>query len=242
MSASYPTSTKSFSTKVDGNTVSAAHVNDLQDEVVAVETGLRDGLAHDLKFTDASYDIGKSGATRPRDLFLSRNATVGGTVTATGVVSAPGLPVLLHADSGTDTGAGATTVDSVAITGLTAKDTLMIEVTLESISQATAGPTIRHVTDAATICQLTTGGASIAAAGIAQGTTKVRQRQGGATKLAAFHSGFDPTTTVTTTNTWNTLTATTDWTGSWTLGLHHGGVTSGGTFQWSWAVFVLKGQ
>ena len=33
-------------------------------------------LTGDLKFTDATYDIGKSGATRPRDGFFSRNLTV----------------------------------------------------------------------------------------------------------------------------------------------------------------------
>lgn len=38
-----------------------------------------DTMLGDLKFTDATYDIGKSGATRPRDLFLSRNLAVGGT-------------------------------------------------------------------------------------------------------------------------------------------------------------------
>ncbi|MBA3645295.1 MAG: collagen-like protein [Gemmatimonadaceae bacterium] len=38
----------------------------------------------DLLFTDALYDIGKSGLTRPRDLFLSRNAVVGGTLNVTG--------------------------------------------------------------------------------------------------------------------------------------------------------------
>lgn len=32
----------------------------------------------DALFPDALYDIGKSGATRPRDLFLSRNLTIGG--------------------------------------------------------------------------------------------------------------------------------------------------------------------
>lgn len=31
-----------------------------------------------LTFTDATYDIGASGATRPRDLFLSRNFNLGG--------------------------------------------------------------------------------------------------------------------------------------------------------------------
>jgi hypothetical protein len=33
-------------------------------------------------FTDATYDIGATGATRPRDVFLSRNLTAGGIVDA----------------------------------------------------------------------------------------------------------------------------------------------------------------
>lgn len=33
--------------------------------------------AHDLLFVDATYDIGKIGATRPRDFFTSRNITAG---------------------------------------------------------------------------------------------------------------------------------------------------------------------
>lgn len=40
-----------------------------------------------LTFTDATYDIGASGATRPRDLFLSRNATIGGTLGVTGLLT-----------------------------------------------------------------------------------------------------------------------------------------------------------
>lgn len=36
---------------------------------------------------DATYDIGASGATRPRDLFLSRNLTAGGTGTFSGAVT-----------------------------------------------------------------------------------------------------------------------------------------------------------
>lgn len=37
-------------------------------------------MAGDITFTDALYDIGKSGATRPRDLFTSRNITPGGNL------------------------------------------------------------------------------------------------------------------------------------------------------------------
>lgn len=43
-----------------------------------------------LLFTDATYDIGASGATRPRDFFLSRNATIGGTLGVTGNVTLSG--------------------------------------------------------------------------------------------------------------------------------------------------------
>jgi hypothetical protein len=41
-------------------------------------------ITSDLLFTDALYDIGKAGATRPRDLFLSRNLVAGGTGSFTG--------------------------------------------------------------------------------------------------------------------------------------------------------------
>lgn len=50
-------------------------------------------LVGDLKFTDATYDIGKSGATRPRDGFFSRNLTVGTSIALPGYGSS-GSPVL----------------------------------------------------------------------------------------------------------------------------------------------------
>lgn len=44
-------------------------------------------INQDLLFVDATYDIGKSGASRPRDLFQSRNATIGGTLGVTGATT-----------------------------------------------------------------------------------------------------------------------------------------------------------
>lgn len=41
----------------------------------------------DFLFTDATYDIGKAGATRPRDGFFSRNVVVGGTFNPVGAVT-----------------------------------------------------------------------------------------------------------------------------------------------------------
>jgi hypothetical protein len=41
-------------------------------------------LVGDLKFTDASFDIGKLGVTRPRDGFFSRDVVAGGKLTVAG--------------------------------------------------------------------------------------------------------------------------------------------------------------
>ncbi len=43
-----------------------------------------------LLFTDNTYDIGASGATRPRNLFLAGNATVGGNLSVSGTLTLTG--------------------------------------------------------------------------------------------------------------------------------------------------------
>jgi hypothetical protein len=50
---------------------------------------------------DATYDIGASGATRPRDVFLSRNLNVGGTMTVAGGINFNGNVTV--GDSSADT-------------------------------------------------------------------------------------------------------------------------------------------
>lgn len=60
-----------------------------------VRTALHAGtqlFTGDLTFTDATYDIGKSGATRPRDGFFSRNVTIGGTLAVTGAATLSASP------------------------------------------------------------------------------------------------------------------------------------------------------
>jgi microcystin-dependent protein len=64
-----------------------------------------DTMTGNLLFTDATYDIGASGATRPRDLHLSRNAVIGGALTVTGAVSfLPSGVIMDYAGSSLPTG------------------------------------------------------------------------------------------------------------------------------------------
>ena len=44
-------------------------------------------ITSNLIFTDNTYDIGASGATRPRNLFIAGNATIGGAQTLTGALT-----------------------------------------------------------------------------------------------------------------------------------------------------------
>jgi hypothetical protein len=68
-------------------------------------------LTANLLFPDATYDVGAFGATRPRDLFLSRNATVGGNLTVSGTTGvgtvSPATPfevAALYVSAATDIG------------------------------------------------------------------------------------------------------------------------------------------
>lgn len=45
MAASYPTSARSYTSKNNGGTIDASHINDLQEEVTAIETDLIAGSA-----------------------------------------------------------------------------------------------------------------------------------------------------------------------------------------------------
>ena len=76
-------------------------------------------FANHLIFTDATYDIGASGATRPRDLYLSRNAVIGGTLAVTGATTLSSTLAV----TGASTLNGAVTLgdaagDAVTITGV----------------------------------------------------------------------------------------------------------------------------
>lgn len=62
MAASYPSSAKTYTTKTTGDTIAASHINDLQDEVTALEQALlSSGLAHNV-FPSGTRTLGTSSA------------------------------------------------------------------------------------------------------------------------------------------------------------------------------------
>lgn len=287
MSASYPSGAKTFTTRTNGQSIDASHIDDLQDEVHAIEVDLVAGLgvarggtglsgvtsggllygasgsaiASSALLTNHAPIIGAGAGAAPKTVAAMTNGQVlvGSTgadpvpaalTAGTGISVTPGagtiaiantLPsqiTLLKANSGTDTSAGATTVDSIAISGLTAKDTILVMYSLESATANTANVILYDVTDSASIVSIT-GGAAIST-GQTFGHAQLQQRQGSSTTVAAMAEGLDSGAARKDAVAFATLSA--GWTSSWTLGLRHGGVTASGTFKYVWAVYKVAGQ
>lgn len=86
--ASYPTAPKTFTTKNAGDTIQPAHVNDLQDEVNAIEDGLLNAKAplNSSNSTVANLSVtGKS--TMAGAVQMDGNCTIAGTLTVGTIVS-----------------------------------------------------------------------------------------------------------------------------------------------------------
>lgn len=247
--ANFPNSVTAFSAKQDGigQIIAASHVNTIQDEVAAIEDGYLNGTArlNAGNSTVATLSVA-GGSTFAGTLAMGSTAVQIGSsavpvqkvwASAIDVAGGSALMTLLKANSGTTTNAAAENVDTIAITGLTAKDTLVVYATLASVTQQTANAGILYnVTDSVTV----TSGPTIASGVSSQLVHTVRQAQVGATTVLGGTVGA--TTAPASVNEVNARTFTTAWTGAWTLALRHAGVTAGGTLQWSWAVYKVPGQ
>jgi hypothetical protein len=192
--------------------------------------------------TDGQVLIGK---TSDHSLNLA-SLTAGAGITITpgaGAITiantqAPQL-ALLYANSGTSSAAGATTVDSIAISGLTVKDTLIIELALEMTAGGSETGNVSLVSTTDSNLELVRVTNAINAADQCFGTCKIYNRQSGTTALAGLAMTYDMAGGSKYLGI--VATATTAWTGSWTLGLRYAGLT-GGTFQYRWSVYKLAGQ
>lgn len=65
--ASFPTAVKSFTTKASGNTVQGAHVNDLQDEITAIEQDLINGMTR-VRLGSSTLTIASDAVTATKSL------------------------------------------------------------------------------------------------------------------------------------------------------------------------------
>ena len=162
---------------------------------------------------------------------------------------ATGALTLIRANSGTNATAAATNVDTASISGLTAKDSLIIYYANDTVTQATAVCNLYHNTDTTQICNL--GGTLTPSTADADvGMVILRQFQfptSGLRYSSLFSGGTVALGSGGTTG--SSVVAhlqnfTTAWTGDWVLALRTGtgGVTAGGTFRWSWSVYKLAGQ
>jgi len=110
---SSPTLTGSISATdltISGNTT----IGDASSDTLTVNSTITSNLI----FTDDTYDIGAVGVTRPRNLYLSGDATIGGTVTLSGGIDVTGaLGVDGDFDVNTDKFTVASATGNTAIAG-----------------------------------------------------------------------------------------------------------------------------
>lgn len=140
---------------------------------------------------------------------------------------------LLKAGSGTTSNASAENLDSVAITGLTEKDTLIVWTSLEPITDGVLNNALLLYNDTDAV-SLANASGNMTAGSSYMKRWDVRQAQSANTKILSE--------ILTNTGTATVSTFTTAWTGSWTLALRQTGMTGGGSLDWSWAVYKIAGQ
>lgn len=201
-------------------------------------------MASSAALTAHGVVIGGGAATAPTS---TSAGTSGQVLTSNGAAADPtfqtasggSVVTLLKSGQGTSTAAGATTVDSVAISGLTAADTIYVYYSIYSVTAATAAVVLYSVTDSAVLLDLSAG-ASIAGGNFIFGQGQLQQAVSASTTVAAVAQAINQG--LTRKDSLGFPTVTTAWTGSWTLGLRHGGVTATGTFKYVWSVFKMAGQ
>lgn len=144
---------------------------------------------------------------------------------------------LIRGASGTNAAAGATNVDTAALSGLTALDVVEIRIHVVASAQPCAGIAVFDVTDGTTLGTVTAG-LSANETLVMELTLRVGQ---GSNTIYALHTRGNGTVL----GAMGTVIVTaglTSWLTGVTIGFRHLGVTAGGTLQWSWSVHRRVGQ
>src|SRR3990167_622322 len=146
------------------------------------------GAAKNLQTATGVVNIGSAAAPSANQVLTATSSTA-----ATWQAAGGGVMTLLVAASGETTIATAENVSTVAISGLTAKDTIVIYLNLISVTAQTAGPMLYNDTDSVNIVALNAGSA-IAGGERFQGTANIRQSQAGDTTIHGVSIGMKATT------------------------------------------------
>jgi hypothetical protein len=85
--ASYPGSVKTFTTRSAGQTIGSAHINELQDEVNAIESGLLNGTAPLNSSNSTMANLVVTGGSTLASLNVTGGSTLGGAVSRPGRIS-----------------------------------------------------------------------------------------------------------------------------------------------------------
>lgn len=177
-----------------------------------------------------------------------------GTTGATGPTGAQGATgndqmSLLATGSGASTATIGTVLDSVAISGLTGFDSLYVIFNFQASAQTGGQLEVANITDSLSFANVLNG-AALATGRMIAGTALIKcSIASDARNISTIFDGSNSTgiadngaTNVAMVRYIFNRTFTTNFTGSWTLGLYNYGVTSGGTLYWSWTVYKLAGQ
>lgn len=173
--------------------------------------------------------------------------TSDGTNWTSAAAGGAGAMTLLHAAKGTNTSTSANTVDSIALSGLTQLDTIVIYFNCRQITQDNGnGISFYSSTDATILGRLSADGA-MSAGQVMGGTVTLRCDQNSTTTYNMFtvsviNNGNSTTGTTSALTNLADKTFTTAWTSPWTLALHSDGMTSGGTLRYNWSVYKVAGQ
>ena len=162
--------------------------------------------------------------------------------TSAAAAGGAGAMTLLHEGTGTDTNAAAANIDTYAVSGLTAKDSLVVYVTLSSVTQDTAGVIyVYQTTDGKNMAKLTAGvltaGQFVQAQAVIGNSNTALTDVNGISTYGMRGNGDTAGAVAMTAQNW-----TTNWTGSWSIAIRHAGVTAGGTFYYRWAIYKIAGQ
>lgn len=111
--ANYPTSVSSFTTKNNGDSIQGSHVNDLQNEVAAIEGALLNGIQHNLTLNAVLSITGfgthsiTAGGTGTNSLVISNSTAGTGNFTSLALLNDASTAAYFYIYSSTYTPSGA---------------------------------------------------------------------------------------------------------------------------------------